>query len=330
NTGTRFSRFKELNQYANINRDHIYYLYSLVGLFGLLYTIYVTFQVLGFSGFIYSIVTFSTNRISEAIYYDYSVGIFSLRYVTIITFGWALYRVIILKRIRIIDLLNIILFLFYIAFFGRRLQLVCSVLIFLSLANRYGALLKKLKLSRIIILIAAGFIMISVATLLRNYGSYADMGYSNPFAAVITNIISYLAAPFQVSLAIGNNILEAFGGLNYRYYTDVDRTLTANSAYADLAVLDGVNAIFKMLFWSIFFGFLAGWFYKNKENYTYTAYPVILYAFAELWRIDLFSKGIFFTLLAISAGIPIFYAFTVYLFKPSKNIVEDKIREFKT
>ncbi|MDF9801084.1 hypothetical protein OKW21_006347 [Catalinimonas alkaloidigena] len=323
-TGNKFPKIKEIERFANIDRSHIYIWYSIIGLFGFFYTVYVTFQVLGLNGFIYSVISFTTNKIAEAIYQDYSAGIFSLRYVTIITFGWALYRLIILRKFTLLDFINIAAFIFYIAFFGRRLQLVCSILVFLALANRHGSLLKKVKLSRMLLLMVFGFIMLSVATLLRNYGSYADMGYSNPLAAVITNIVSYLAAPFQVSLGVGNNILAAFSGVDYRAYTDVDSTLTANSAYAELSTKDGPTAILKLLGWSTFFGFLGGWLYKNKNNYTYTAYPIILYAFAELWRIDLFSKGIFFTLLIISAGVPIAYSIAVYIFKPA-NLNTSKV-----
>ncbi len=319
-TGNKFPKIREIDRFANINHSHIYLWYSIIALFGFFYTLYVTLKVLGLKGFIYSVATFTTNRIAEAIYQDYSAGVFSLRYVTIIAFGWALYRLLILKKFSLFDFLNIITFIFYIAFFGRRLQLVCSLLVFLGLANRYGGMLKKVKLSRMILLLLFGFILLSVATLLRNYGSYANMGYSNPLSAVITNIISYLAAPFQVSLGVGNNILAAFSKVGYRFYTDVDTTLTANSAFAELSTKDGPKALFKLIGWSLVFGFLGGWFYKNKENYIYTAYPVILYAFAELWRIDLFSKGIFFTLLIVSAGLPILYSIVVYLFKPNKRI----------
>lgn len=319
-TGKKFPKIKEINRFTNIEKSHIYLWYSFIGLFGFSYTVYVTFKVLGVSGFIYSVVTFTTNKIAEAIYQDYSVGIFSLRYVTIITFGWALYRLIILKKFKFIDLINLVTFIFYIAFFGRRLQLVCSILVFLALANRYQSLLKKVKLSRIIWLMLFGFIMISVATLLRNYGSYANMGYSNPLAAVLTNILSYLAAPFQVSLGVGNNILDAFSKVDYRNYTDVDTTLTANSAFAELAISEGLKAISKLLIWSLLFGFLSGWLFKNKENYTYTAYPIVLYAFAELWRIDLFSKGIFYTLLIVSIGVPAVYSLIMFAFASGKRL----------
>ncbi|MEK6477762.1 hypothetical protein WJR50_09520 [Catalinimonas sp. 4WD22] len=317
--GNKFPKIKEADQYASLDKAHIYRWYSVIALIGIFYTIYVTFKVLGFYGFFYAIITFTTNKIAYAIYQDYSAGIFSLRYVIIIAFGWALYRVIILKKIQLIDILNIGVFIFYIAFFGRRLQLVCSILVFLTLANRYNSLFKKVKLNRFYWLVFFGFIMLSVATLLRNYGSYAEMGYSNPLSAVLANVIAYLAAPFQVSLGVGNNVLDAFSGVGYRSFTEVDTTLTANSAFAEMVTSQGTRAIMKVNAWALFFGFMSGWLYKNKENYLYTGYPIILYAFAELWRIDLFDKGIFYTLLIAAIGIPIIHTFVMFMFTSKKQ-----------
>lgn len=164
-----------------------------------------------------------------------------------------------------------------------------------------------------------GFILLSIATLLRNYGSYERMGYSNPLSAVITNILSYLAAPFQASLAVGNNVLDAFSGVDYWQYTDLDHTLTANSAFADMVTRQGMMAIIKINISALVFGFIGGWLYKNKDNYLYTGYPIVLYAFAELWRIDLFGKGIFLTLLIIAIGIPILYSIFIFVM-PKKRL----------
>ncbi len=317
--GKHFPKIKEVGQVVDIRTDKIYYIYSLLALSGFAYTVYVTLKVLGLSGFIYSVVTFTTNKIAYAIYQDYSVGIFSLRYIIIISFGWALYRLLIAGKRSWVDLLNIVCFIFYIAFFGRRLQLICSILVFMALANRHQSFFSHIKLSRFYWLMLFGFVMLSAATLLRNYGSYSAMGYSNPLAAVLSNIISYLAAPFQVSLGVGNHALDAFRGIEYRTYTDVDTTLTANAAFSELIVREGITALFKVNVWAMVFGFIAGWLSKNKENYLYTGYPILLYAFAELWRIDLFSKGIFYTLLIASVGIPLLYTLAVVLLSKRTN-----------
>lgn len=177
-----------------------------------------------------------------------------------------------------------------------------------------------IKFQRLLLFAAIGVALLATATLLRNYSGYAKMGYENPVIAVITNIVSYLAAPFQASLGVGNNVLDAFSRVNYRVYTDVDRTLSANSAFADMITGQGLIAITKVLVWSLGFGYLGGWLYRNKTNYLYTGYPIILYAFAELWRIDLFTKGIFFTLLLVAVGVPIVYSLLYYCM-PKKKVV---------
>ena len=316
--GKKLPLIRQFNQHASVDRPYIYQIYATIALLGFGYTLYVTLKVLGLTGFIYSVATFTTNRISEAIYEDYQAGIFSLRYVLIISFGWALYRVLGLRKFTLFDFLTIVTFIFYIAFFGRRLQLVCSLLIFLTLANRYNNLLDQLNIKKLFWISVFGFVMLSTATLLRNYGSYDKMGYSNPLAAVVANILSYLAAPFQVSLGIGNHLQDAFARKDYRLYTDVDTTLTANSAYAEMVTNYGLAAIGRMVAYATVFSMLAGWLHKNKKNYLYTGYPVILYAFAEIWRIELFNKGIFFTLLIIALLIPIIYAL-LFFFLPTRK-----------
>ncbi len=318
--GKKYSKVREFDRYAPLQRSTIYYLYSWIAWVGLGYTIYVTFSVLGLTGFVYSVLRFNTNKIAYAIYEDYTAGIFSLRYVIVLSFGWALYRITERGKAHWTDLLNISLFVLYIAFFGRRLQLVCSVLVFLTLVNRKGNMFEHIKFQRLLLFAAIGVALLATATLLRNYSGYAKMGYENPVIAVITNIVSYLAAPFQASLGVGNNVLDAFSRVNYRVYTDVDRTLSANSAFADMITGQGLIAITKVLVWSLGFGYLGGWLYRNKTNYLYTGYPIILYAFAELWRIDLFTKGIFFTLLLVAVGVPIVYSLLYYCM-PKKKVV---------
>ena len=316
--GQRFPVIREFNRFVPLHQSTVYYFYSLVAWIGIFYTIYVTLSVLGVSGFILSVVQFSTNRIAHAIYEDYAVGIFSLRYVIVLSFGWALYRVVSRGKVHWTDALNIALFVLYIAFFGRRLQLICSILVFLTLINRTGDLFENISFKRLTLFGLIGFALLSVATLLRNYSGYAEMGYENPLVAVLTNIVSYLAAPFQASLGVGNHVLDAFSGDDYRQYTDIDTSLTANSAFADMATTEGPIAIVKVMGWAFGFGYVGGWLYKNRHNYLYTGYPIVLYAFAELWRIDLFTKGIFFTLLIIATAIPIGYTLGKYVL-PSRS-----------
>lgn len=319
NIGRKLKQIKEFNSYAKLDNDFIYKIYSWIAFSGFSYTLIMTIKVMGITGFIFSVVTFTTNNISEAIYKDYHQGIFSLRYILVISFGLALYRTVILKKFSPLDFLNFLVFIFYIAFFGRRLQLVCSLLVFFTLANRDLNFLKKIKIKKLLILSIFGFAMLSTATLLRGYGSYAKRGYTNPFAAVATNIVSYLAAPFQVSLGVGNNIEEAFGNTKYWQFADIEENLTANSAFVGMPIENGLFSLAIIIFYSVVFSILAGWFYSNKHNYLYTSYPVILYAFAELWRIDLFNKGIFLTLLIVSAAVPIFCTLFFYLMPKIKK-----------
>ena len=119
---------------------------------------------------------------------------------------------------------------------------------------------------------------------------------------------------------MGNHVLDAFSGDTQWQYTDVDTSLTANSAFADMVTTEGPIAIIKVIAWAFGFGRVGGRLYKNKHNYLYTGYPIVLYAFAELWRIDLFTKGIFFTLLIVATAIPIGYTLCIYVLPIRSNV----------
>ncbi|NJO02830.1 MAG: hypothetical protein HC880_15140 [Bacteroidia bacterium] len=302
---------------------NIYYGYSIVSTLGFFYTLYGTLQHLGIRGFISNIIRFETNNIAMAIYEDYAIGFYSLRYVLVISFGWALFRVLIHKRVSLVDLLNIFLFLFYIAFFGRRLQLICSIFVFIGLLGTQRELPRHFNVRKVLMVGVFIFGMLIIATTLRNYNSYEELGYSSPIWVTLANISSYLGAPFQVSLGIGNNFSDALRGVPYQELTDIHYTLTANSAFTSMIELYGITGFVYMMVIIFGFGLLAGWLHANRSNYLFTGYPILMYAFAELWRINLFSTGIFFTLLITAVFIPFIYTLLITLIKnqvPNPNL----------
>jgi|GEM_PF-5918969 len=303
NSGKKVKILEDINRYSKLDNVWLYRFYSWVSIIGLVSTIYSTISYLGFNNFFDAVFKFTTNTIAKAIYNQgYSVGLYSLRYIIIISFALACYRLYKREKFLFFDLVNILLFLIYIIFWGRRLQLVCSIFVFLCLANSHKNMMQNINIRKFYTFILFGLGMLIIATVLRNYGTYLDRGYSNPIVVTFANIIEYLSAPFQVSLSIGNNIDQAFNGIHYRRFTDISVTLTTNSAFADLTPKYGFFVFLYFIIVSIVFGFLAGLFQKNKNNYLFLGYPVILYAFFEVWRIELFFKGIFLTLLITSIG----------------------------
>jgi hypothetical protein len=312
--GQKLPVIKELVKYTKLENPLIYKIYSLIAFSGFFATVYTTLKVLGFSGFVYSVVSFQTNHISEAIYSDYSVGVYSFRYILILSFGFAIYRILIEKKFTLIDLTNIIVFVFYITFFGRRLQLVASIFVFILLGNRNNRFFSILNFRTIMISGFLGFSLLIAATTLRNYGSYQNMGYSNPIIVTIANSAEYLAAPFQVSLGTSNNYMDALNKVQYQKYVDIKSSLTANGAFTHMTRSYGLTSLIIIGITCFLLATLAGWLSKQNTSYMFTALPIILYGFSELWRIELFYKGIFLTLLITSLGIPIAYAIFKTLF----------------
>ena len=317
--GGKVKLIHDFDVFVPLKNSSIFIIISCIAFLGFFYSLTETIRILGVSGFINAVTTFQTNKIAYAIYNDYSIGLFSLRYVLILSFGVTLYRIFEFKKVRNLDLINIIVFVFYIAFFGRRLQLVCSIIVFLCIANRKKEFLRKINLRKLFFIMIFGATMLIVATVLRNYGTYQERGFNNPVIATVANIVEYLASPFQVSVGIGNNLNKAIEGIFYRKYVDIDSGLVTNSAFADIIIADGLWAFFNIFLTSLIFGFLAGFLSKNKDNYLFLGYPIILYAFAEVWRIELFNKGIFYTLLFAGVGIPFIYTCLWLIFYQKKK-----------
>jgi len=315
--GLKIPIIKELTRYSNIEKVTIYKIYSFIAISGFSFTVYKTFDYLGLSGFLYAITSFQTNHIAKAIYADYSIGIYSLRYILILSFGYALYRILIMKKVSIIDVINLLFFILYIAFYGRRLQLIASIFVFILLGNQNKKFIYNLKTRLLIFTIIGGFFLLMVATTLRNYGSYQNQGYNNPIVVTIANASEYLAAPFQVSLGTSNNYFKALEKVKYTSYVDVKSTLTANGSFTHLTYKYGLFSIILIAVLCFTLSMAAGWLSKQRGTYLYTGLPIILYGFSELWRIDLFFKGIFITLLSVSVGVPIIYSiFKMIIFKP--------------
>ena len=125
--------------------------------------------------------------------------------------------------------------------------------------------------------------------------------------AGVGEIIAYLSAPFQVALGVGNNIDSVARGIDPAAYTDWEVNLTTNSAFQELLLQMGWVAFGYIAIMALVAGWISGWCSRQTHSYFLLGFPVISYAFAELWRLDLFRTGIFQSLLAVSLGIPLCY-----------------------
>lgn len=131
------------------------------------------------------------------------------------------------------------------------------------------------------------------------------------FEAGVSEVIAYLGTPFQVSLGVCNNFDSATNGITSDYYVNWEYTLNSNSAIDQLAPQLGWWAFGYMGVTCLFYGMLAGYVFSMRGTYLFVVYPVVLYGFAELWRLDMFTQGIFYTNLIVTLVGPLVVFFFV-------------------
>jgi hypothetical protein len=64
--------------------------------------------------------------------------------------------------------------------------------------------------------------------------------------------------------------------------------------------------------------FLMGMFFRQRDNYLILIYFVLLYCFAEIWRVYIFNAGIVLTLLIFSLLAPFGSIFIRWIFNQGK------------
>lgn len=294
-----------------------FYILSFFSWAGLLSSILSVINKMGIEGIILSMIDFSLNMIEEALYEEYSAGIYSLRYTIIIVFGLSLYKLY-RREQRTLCIINIILFIIYTVIFGKRLQILCGLFIFLSYFSSNRILIEKLKVRKLILSFLVVIILFIVASTLRGFNTFSSLGFENPVSATLANVVLYLAAPMQGFLTIANKIGIDNNTFNFFALGTIDYRLNTNSGFSFIVMstkngefgidrtflpYHGYGLVLGYLYISVIsllYSFFLGILWKLRSTYFFNAYGVILYAFGEIWRIDLFSVGIFFTLLIIS------------------------------
>jgi len=316
---------------VKLNKSTPFYILSFFSWIGLLASILSVINKMGIEGIILSMIDFSLNMIEEALYEDYAVGIYSLRYTIIIVFGISLYKIYKRENTKLC-IFNILLFIVYTIIFGKRLQILCGLFIFLSYFSSDKDLIGKLKVKNLIINFLIVIILFVVASTLRGFNTFANLGFENALSLTFANVVLYLAAPMQGFITIANRIGFDYNTFDFFSLGTISYDLNTNSGFSFIVMSIkysdfGINRTFLPYHGyglalgylyisaiSLFYSFLLGILWKLRSTYFFNAYGVILYAFGEIWRIDLFSVGIFFTLLIIST----FVAIIVFLFNSVK------------
>ena len=160
--------------------------------------------------------------------------------------------------------------------------------------------------------------MLNAMNYSRNAGFYEEIGQGG-FWELVLEAVAYLGSPVQVSISVANHMAAVGDLTDYRDYTDIELELTTNSVFADAFVTGGyvglVSFAVNIFFWSLVLGYLS----QYQGSYLMVPAGSIMYAFSEIWRIDMFSGGYFLTLFLSSTAVSVAFAMVFSLVSSHKS-----------
>lgn len=282
----------------------------------------------GISFIIDSIAKSQANLLKKRLYEDYSAGLFTLRYAAVPTGAIALYRLVFGSRepglrksplLFALDALNVA-FLGATALISSRLAVVCCLVLVAHLSVVRGTV-GVLRIKPLILI----FVCVGTAMTFFNYSRNANFykktyGAENPVEMQLIELKRYIGEPFRVTLSCATiiaagNADRAAADLDWqdavlptffrehsaptlandvRWYhnlVDVDRSLTANSAFVDIVPTMGMAAFPFIFAVSFACAICVAWLPRHGFLPTLSG-GAILYGFAELWRLFLFNEGV--------------------------------------
>jgi hypothetical protein len=274
------------------------------------------------------------NQLKKSLYENYN-HLYTLRYATSLSGGYAMYRLIFIRKFNWLDALNCFLLLAAAAISAR--ILVFQAVIFAGgLAIRFDTI-KRVGGRTILLAILGLSICLVGFTWLRSAGSYRErFGAENPVVMTYLEFQRYLGGPIQASVGVARittnqpnrgslsnvnlYVTPSFlhpesaksednsGGVGEQWYLhqiDVDDTLTTNSAFVEMYGDIGLWA-FPVMAWMSFFMATVGSYFWRSDNLLCLIGCVVLYGFFELWRTYYFAAGSFtfliLTVLAAATG----------------------------
>jgi hypothetical protein len=313
--GTWISRIIHIksNMY-DIDDPKYIYIFSVATVIGISITYYKILSQISLVTAVNYVMIYQANRLKESLYDNYSAGIMSLRYLIVFSASLAARRYIIYKKLSFMILLNIILLLLT-ALLSSRLLFIATLLNIIFITCYYKSHIQ-LKIVKGIAFLMIVFTVLSIFNFTRN-AKYYDARDLSFWGAGVSEIIAYLGAPFQVSIGGAESIENVTNvpSETYRNYVDVERNLNTNSAFIYLHELLGYLAWPYIAVLALFMGFLFSFFVGFGNTIFMLPAAAILYAAAELWRLDLFQQGIFITWIFCSISLPIIANSFCYLNK---------------
>lgn len=321
---------KPLPRLDNARDDGVYRALTIIGAVGVI-GMYLTVEIRSPGLIVQAFRSNQFNLVRQSV--PLSAGIATLRYATVLSGAIGLHKIIVDRQWRVINFVNLAL-LAATVMVASRLALIMCGLIFIGLsvtrANRNPSRIR-ISPRRLLVAVIVGSLILILANYTRNANYYRSIGIESPMAMAAAQSVTYLDAPFQVSVGAvhamesgyspskGDTLPNALviatptflssvpvriaDDMNwYRGKVSVDPSLTTNSAIAALYGALGLWALPFMIWICLCAGSLMGYFSRYR-SYLVLASFVIGYCFAELWRTFLFSEGIaWFLVISLIAG----------------------------
>jgi hypothetical protein len=297
-------RIAPRSKLLSLEANSIYVGFTVLSAVGLAASFASIFSNLSIQEAIFRITLGQANVLNDTLHEDYSIGLVSLRYVVLYPGSLALYRMIRFKSYSMLNIFSLFLLALGV-FLSSRLTLIATMLT-VTLLLSFGQTSIRLRFSRIALWVGFLFLVLSVLNASRNASYYAEEN-ENFATASISEIISYLGAPFQAEIASAKVLdqLTVGGAEGYRNYTDVVEQLNANSAFVHLHEQMGYICWLYIAALCVFMGLVFEVFLSMGRTVFLLPAGAILYGSAELWRLDLFQRGTFVTWFVVGIALPL-------------------------
>jgi hypothetical protein len=287
----------------DLNSDLIYYAFTILSAIGTITTLIRVFQALPAEEAIFAITLGQANALKDALYENYSIGLVSLRYLILYSASLALYRIIRFRSFAPINLFNVFM-LGVGTFLASRLIFIATFLTVMFLLS-FGKSSTRINIPKLLTLAALLFLLLAVLNYSRNKNYYDQNNLSFGLAGV-SEILAYVGSPFQAEIgaAGATDDLVAGGDQTYRNYVDEEENLMTNSAFIHLHEQIGYSTWPYMAGMCLFMGFVFEALASLGKTIFLLPCGAILYASAELWRLDLFQQGTFIVWFVFGVGLP--------------------------
>jgi hypothetical protein len=283
----------------------LYRIFTALAAVGTISTLFRIFQTLSLPQAALYFYLGQANRIKNTLYDNYSAGILSLRYLVVYSASLAIYRTIRFRKLTFLNIANAFLLAGTVLISSRLILVATLVTSFFLLT--WGKDYIRISLPKLAAWLAIVFAILSLLNTSRNRNFYSNRDLSFTQAG-ISEIITYLGSPFNVAAGAARRLDEISVGDDpelYREYVDIEPELSTNSAFVHLHAEMGYFSWPYICVVCGFMGFLFSWLTSFGKTGFLLPCAAILYACAELWRLDLFQQGIFIVWLACGIAVPL-------------------------